>query len=289
MESPVALSAYIVTVLQEAATHSATGTQLRAVLELKFPGFVPAKYQCTNLRDFIRRHVPGVGEAGRKGMDYLYTLGTPLAGAISEPPSGPAETQPSPAGHPAPLSEDAAVWRTFASPRTAYTLYGDPETGRLIVVPPAGKPPDAPWRLIPSCSQEKHVEMAREFIKSLSDPSQQELLSQWFGRPQWWISFYRTVQQLRLSLEWNAFRRSRIIDELKTALMRVGVPPVNLPKVEITREPKHTLTAVASSPGKEEETEKLRRVAAAVINNMSAAELRALTVRLGDVLDALGP
>jgi hypothetical protein len=131
--------------------------------------------------------------------------------------------------------------------------------------------------------------MAREFIKSLSDPSQQELLSQWFGRPQWWISFYRTVQQLRLSLEWNAFRRSRIIDELKTALMRVGVPPVNLPKVEITREPKHTLTAVASSPGKEEETEKLRRVAAAVINNMSAAELRALTVRLGDVLDALGP
>ncbi len=290
MHSLQDIVSHVVSLVQGSGDHTVTGTQLRALLSFRFPDFLPAHYGCKNLRDFLVQHVPAVKEVARKGMDYVYGLAGSDRSVVVTATPGPSAQQAFPAGVGA-LAEASSVWRTFASPRTVYRLYGDPQSGRLVAVPPGGAPPESSWRMIPSCSAEKHVEIARTFVASLPSQSNRDLLTQflteWVGRPQWWVPFYNIIKQLGLASEWNQFRRQQISHQFKAALTEAGIPATSLPRMDVTERTAATGPPLRRSPS-EEDAARLRKVAAAVVNRMSLTELRALTVKLGDVLDVLG-
>ena len=283
---------FVVSLFAGSKDQPVTGTQLRQLIKFKFPDFTPTRYGCRNLRDFLHQYVPDVEEKSRSGMDYVYGL-RGSAAALSEPveavdgDSSPAE----PVRAASVPSSDAAIWRTFASPRTQFRLYGDPETGMLAVVSPGGRPPSESWREVPPCTAEKHIEIAKGFIAQLGEGLTSQLTIQ-FDRPNWWLTFYEELKRLGLAGRWNTFRRERILDELRATLGNLGVP---IDKVPSSAAVWNSVRPSAGAPNPKNaramvvdgDTSRLRQLAAAIVKNMSARELRELPVRLGDVVDAL--
>ena len=280
MNSTLDVPINIVGLFGEARDRSMTGSQLRAVLKFRYPEFNPTRYGCSNLRDYIRQHVPEVKEIGRAGMDYVYALeGRP--GELQQ-----AENPPSTTGE---LTDATAVWRTFSNPRTTYRLYGDPITGKLIVVPPGGEAPGNSWREVPHFSAERHLQVAKEFLATIPNESASRLKAS-FDASEWWLPFFYEARQLGLAGHWSTFRRARILEQMKAALTEVGIPTTHVPEAPALTPPVRR-PLVARSAGNlttvDQGTIRLRRIAAALIKNMSATELRELPVRLGDVLDVL--
>jgi hypothetical protein len=186
-------------------------------------------------------------------------------------------------------TDDSAIWRTFASPRTAYRLYGDPTTGKLIVLPPGGEAPGDSWREVPHLSAEKHVEIAGDFVGTLSTDLASRLKDQ-FKTTEWWLPFYDEVKRLGLVVQWNNFRREHILEQMRSVLAEIGVPATHLPNETTTvsrRPPIPSNLRGSSSTATDQGTAELRRIASAIVRNMSARDLRELPVRLGDVLDVL--
>jgi hypothetical protein len=114
-------------------------------------------------------------------------------------------------------------------------------------------------------------------------------LSTHFGRPDWWLPFYDDVRRVGLADKWITFRRVRILDEMKAVLTQLEIPTTHVPattphdggrKVPVPR-------LVSGRNALERDTTRLRQIAAAIIENMSASQLRELPVHLGDVLDVL--
>jgi hypothetical protein len=194
-----------------------SGTDLMAAVRASYPEFAPSDYGSVNLRDFVRRLVPEVVPTGRRGMDYVYGVAregdVPVATTWEKAPGN------------APAPADLSVWKTFSSPNGVFKLYANKEDGRLCVCPPgAAPPPDGFSVEVPPLSAEKHIEIAKDYIESLSDDAQKERLRQYFDKPQWWIPFYQAIQKENLAADWNVIRRKRIVTEFRDALTAAGVP-----------------------------------------------------------------
>ena len=260
-----------------------SGSHLGALIRIQFPDFQPTDYGCRNLREFIAKFLPGMVLVGRSGMDCLYSR-VPL---MPIPPHDTAST----ASSAFPLvggSSPAAIWKTFASPRTSYRLYGNAKTGELRVLFGGPATLDEPWQLIPSCTAAKHVEIARDFVKSLQDSNHAEQLGACIGPPDWWLEFYKRTTQLGVVEQWSGFRRGRILEELEAALLRAGVPATHLARLSHT--PTRPATPRSATPKeivRDDSADRLRRVATILVGRMSLDELRRLPVHLGDVLDEL--
>lgn len=264
------------------AGNGMVGSALMSSIRRGFQDFTPSDYGCANLRTFIRNEVPEVVVVDRRGMDYLYGLASCGLESLT---SSPAMSTDNPRH-----SDGLAVWRTFSSPNSDFKLFADRESGKLTVVPPRGGPPNDQSVHIPSLGAEGHTAIAREYIESRSEEAQKERLGSHLDKPQWWIPFYRAIQEEGLADAWNSFRRHRILEQLKRAMAQAGVPTDGLevqlatqaplaPKVSVATRTPNT----ASGPAAD-----LRALSIKIVRNMSMQELRRLRVELGDVFDALG-
>ncbi len=136
---------------------------------------------------------------------------------------------------------------------------------------------------------ERHLEIAKTYVDSLADEGQRERLKQPFSESQWWVRFYDAVKTEGLTQPWNAFRSRAIRTELRRALDTAGISAAKVEAQILAKARPSLRPAVAQRPTAtvSRSAPQVRVVAAALIQNMSIAELRSLTVRLGDVLDAL--
>jgi hypothetical protein len=281
MQYPVeSLKSHIVNAVGDAKP-GISGSDLMDVVRTTFPEFAALDYGCVNLRDFIRRLVPEVVPIGRRGMDYVYAL----AGEGNAPVSSIWPKSPSNAGQ----SAEVSIWKTFASPSGVFKLLANKDTGRLCVCPPGAAYPDGFSVEVPPLPAEKHIEIATDYIATLSDEGQKERLRQYLDKPQWWMPFYQAIQKENLAADWNAARRKRIVAELRSALTAAGVPVGGL-EAQLTDRivtPLKRSEIARQLPGTVRSSLNLRTIATAIVQNMSITELRELRVSLGDVFDAL--
>jgi hypothetical protein len=120
----------IVELIEKSESNQLLGVRLGAALKASFPTFSPAHYQCKNLRQFVKKHVPRVIEKGHSGVDVLYT--------VSE------STEPSPAVEPTLNAEDSSPiislpvdvvpWRAYSNPSYPLTVVANPGTGEVKAI-----------------------------------------------------------------------------------------------------------------------------------------------------------
>lgn len=266
--------------LLEEAGRPLSGTQLRELVRVRYPEFTPAQFGAVNLREFIRANVTGVREVGRAGGDFLYGTGTPDP-SIALPPQSPDQVE-------------QAVWRTYASPSSLYTLYVEPLTGEFRVARPGDPPLGEPWKAVAPCSGARHREIAEAFINDLPESVQQQLTPLLLGS-EWWVAFFEKLRGLGLATQWNHYRREKIVEELTKTLVGLGASTARVQGLAQQRPLSGGMRPIVVAPTRtaaisrhsHDEVE-LRRIAAALVSRMSAHELRGLSVRLGDLLDIIG-
>ena len=141
------------------------GNQLSVVVRTHFPDFNPEKFQCRNLREFIRKYAADdVMEIGRAGMDIVYSLRSvgqqqPLFEPAVADTTKPSD-QSTPLGQ---LIANPRIWKTFASPETAFRLFLAPSTKQVTVLRP-GYTPDPSWIEVPHISAEALLQIDRKSV-----------------------------------------------------------------------------------------------------------------------------
>jgi len=245
---------------------------LAVLAKTVYPDFRPESFGSRNLRDFIRKNIPDIAEFGPAGMDIGYQLRATREKAKSEIPTGeinPVSLQ---------LTTNPRVWKTFTSPDSIFRLFLSPQDGIVRILHPSSKP-HPEWREIPKISAEALLLIGRDFTSGLQEP-QKSVLEPILQEEKWWIRYFETLQSLGIKSNWIEFRRRRIRDEFHRL---VGASqPAELPRGEPI-----TPLALSSETVAKTQPESIRKVAAEVVQRMTEAELRALTLPLGYVMDSL--
>jgi len=280
MENAVIVAEALVSLIQQVPTTALPGVQLATLIRHKFPNFKPLDHNCRNLRHFIAQYAPRIQEVGRSGADIVYGLRPEerRATTAQEP------TVASPSFHSA-RRVDSFVWKAFTNPNSAYRVHANAETGELRSEPPSN-PPVAPWVALPSVTEEVHVQIARSFAAGLHDARKRTALEAVIGQPVWWTKFSPTALALGLGVEWGAFRRRKLAEELEKALAELRIPGRSgMQRRDLGPPPLPPPlgTAADSSP----KDEQLRRIILNVVRRLPSADLRALRLPVGDVLDAI--
>lgn len=262
------------------------GVQLAALIRHKFPDFSPGGFQCKNLREFIRQYAPEIAEVGRSGADIVYGL-QPVVESISAP------LRSLPVASPR-KQIDPFIWRAFTNPGSGYRVHANLSTGELKSVALSVSPmPDSV--VLQPASDDTQVAIARDFAGRVPDTIKRLALLGCLGRPAWWTAFFATAIEHSLEVEWGRFRRRRLQEEFVKTLRAAKIPEVLLaqsPEVDKTPPPPPTQapspsgtvnTISAVSPVED----RLRRIVVDVVKRLPLADLRALRLPVGDVLDVV--
>lgn len=265
------------------------GNQLSVVVRTHFPDFDPEAFHCRNLRDFIRKHAAEeVMEISKAGMDIVYGLrSVGQQQALFESASTADTAKPSDARAPlGQLLANPRIWKTFASPDTAFRLFLAPSTKQITVLRP-GYTPDPSWIEVPHISAETLLQIAKDFVSQQPDFHRAPLTAA-LDQPRWWIGFYDLVRTLGLKMRWIYFRRRRIAEEFERAMptLPTDSPPTVQPQDVEATEPVVPPTR-SQPPTSGLPASLLKRVAAEVVQRMTDSELRTLSLPLGYVVDAL--
>jgi hypothetical protein len=283
--SPVA--ATISKAVAESRTRTLTGSKLRLLVSSAHPEFNALNYSARNLRDFVRKFVPEVVEKGRAGADPVYGLLESIQSPVEQITLF--DSTPKLQSH-TPLDSlltDPRVWKTFASPQSPWRLFWDRQTGLIRVVDPAKSDPVGPdWIQIPPCSADVLLQIGRDFAATVPEVFRSLLISA-FQEKKWWLPFFDTLQAIGLRSKWVIYRRRRIIAEFErviTDLVREHPQSTTRADHPVRAEGQEDRRGISLPPGGAELTKK---VAIAALSRMTDAELRALNLPLGYVLDAL--
>lgn len=266
------------------------GNQLSVVVRTHFPEFDPETFQCRNLREFIRKHAADdVMEIGRAGMDIVYGLRSVGQQQPLFEPAVADTTRPSDQNTPlGQLLANPRIWKTFASPDTAFRLFLSPSTRQVTVLRP-GYVPDSSWVEVPHISAGALLQIAKDFISDLPE-FQRAPLTAAIDQPRWWIGFYDLVRTLGLKMRWIYFRRRRIAQEFERAMPALPTeltpPAQSQPTSQEATRPELVIQSTAVKPSALS-VSPLKRVATEVVQRMTDPELRALNLPLGYVVDAL--
>ena len=126
--------------LQQVDPRPLKGSELAVLVKTVYPDFSAESFGCRNIREFIRRNANGIMEFSRAGMDIVYELKSTHEKRMAEnsaiSDSNAVINQ---------LTRDPLIWRTFASPGSAFRLYMDPQTGIVRNMHYSARPP-AGWR-----------------------------------------------------------------------------------------------------------------------------------------------
>jgi hypothetical protein len=265
--------------LKDAAPRPLSGSTLAVVLKARFADFEPAQFGSRNLRDFVRKYAAGeISEAGRAGMDVVYALPGECAPIAASGPPGERGGDAVPAGgRPGPLAQlinEPRVWKTFVSPSSPFRLFFAPEAGRIRLAY-KGDEPRPGWREIPRIAESVLSTFARDFLATLPT-NLQEQIAPTLSAPRWWIPFFEAIRAFGLERAWLEYRRGRITREFERVLAAHNIAPV-----EPGAAPAGTAIRAADALSAS------KRVALAVVQRMTDAEVRALSLPLGYVMDAL--
>ena len=288
MEDQTAVSNTILRTISESRTKTLTGGQIRDAIKVSYPNFQPSDHGARNLRDFIRIFIPPVVEESRAGMDVVYGLRdvSPETRAPSADGALPIETHESldsslPRSY---LLGNLQVWKTFSNPGSPWKLFFQPSTGTVRSFA-QNETPDASWISVPSYSPEAFRQIARSFIDTVPEPYR-PVLTQTLTERKWWLPFFEVLRNIGLKTSWIAFRRERLVDEFDRIIAgileeqrnrAVGPPETGHIPQETSQPQSSTLTGDTL----------LRKLAVDAIARMSEAELRALNIPLGYIVDSL--
>jgi hypothetical protein len=281
MEDANIVAKDLVSLIQQTTLSTLAGVQLATLIRHKFPHFKPTDYNCRNLRHFIVQYAPQIQEVGRSGADIVYGLrsdqqqaATPLEPAIPL------------ASFRSARRVDPFVWKAFTNPSSAYRVHANAETGELRSEL-ACNAPSSPWVTVKPVTEEVHLEIARSFAAGLHDPQKRASLEGVICQPVWWTKIFATAMNLGLGVEWGAFRRRKLTEELEKALaaLRIHERP-GVRHREVVPPSFHPSPATAAESSLKGD-EPLRRIISNVIKRLPSADLRALRLPVGDVLDAI--
>jgi hypothetical protein len=291
--------------LERAPEKTLSGSRLSASIRQAHPDFDPSLSGSRNLRDFIRSRAPRISESPRRaGADLIYVLdGPPRESQADESSEAPHLRPP----HAAPrrpytvggqdesrgilkmLFGNARNWRTYASPNSPLRLYVRPDFTEIRVLPQRERPQDAPWLEIAPIPAASLLRIAREFVDEVPDLFREQLLRV-LDSPKWWIDFFEVCGSLGLKGRWIAFRRRRIADEFISAVTSAELASTQsgvARSAELSPSAILNLAMPIQQPGNVVALDSLRRVAKDVVDRLNEAELRALSLPLGYVVDAL--
>jgi hypothetical protein len=259
------LSTLFVRQLELSAPRPLRGTELSVLARATYPDFRPLAFGCRTLRDFIRRNIPDVVEFGRAGKDVNYQLRSAW-----EQPTQPKEQSLAMRQ----LSTDQRLWKTFATPESAFHIYLIPETESVVVKHPNAVPLPG-WKEIPKMSAPALLQIGRDFAAD-QDGTAKAILDPLLVEKKWWIPYFERLQSLGLKSKWIEFRRRRIHEEFQRLLTEASQS-----EISVAIAPHHP------SPEIKTTVEPIRKIAAEVISRMTESELRALNLPLGYIMDAL--
>jgi len=289
MESPQVIGSKISEYIYSLPSKKISGTELSQFLKFSFRGFSPFTYGYPKLRLFLRQYVPDVVAVGRAGGDVVYGIQTPNQVQPAETAHISSTAAPSGAVDKPALIMSRELWKSYASPNSLWHIYANRESGEFQVTPPGHAGPPDPWVLIPPCSAEVHIQIAKNYVSALADTRHQELLQKTLGQPRWWDSFYAATTQIGLSYNWQSYRRREIFRNFMESLTRSGIPIKHRPSIHSAPSTanREQLLARSSGVSKPDEDERLRRAVVSAVERMSVSELRALTIPVGYLLDEL--
>jgi hypothetical protein len=263
------------------------GNQLSATVKTFLPDFKPEDFHCRGLLDFLKKYAANeVMVLGKAGMDVVY-------GLRSVGQQQPLFEMPSVASTPdssSPLRQllaDRRIWKTFVTPDSPFRLFLAPSTKRVTVLPP-GYTPDPSWIEVPHISAETLLKIAKDFIAQLPDVQQGPLVTA-IEQPRWWIGFFDLVSTLGLKMRWLYFRRRRVAEEFERAMPTLPSEPAQeeTRKVVLGIKPSVDHVLPPPEPARAPQQSLLRQIASDAVQRMTDAELRALNLPLGYVVDAL--
>jgi hypothetical protein len=281
MENASIVAEALVSVIQQAPTPTVPGVQLATPIRHKFPTFKPTDHNCRNLRHFISRFAPRIQEVGRSGADIVYGLRPDQEGASA--PQQP--TMPTASFRPG-RRFDPFVWKAFTNPTSAYRVQANAQTGELRSEPPSDTPVP-PWVIIPPTNEDVHIQIARNFASGLHDPQKRAALEAVLEQPLWWTKFFPTALVLGLGVEWGAFRRRRLAEELEKALAALRIPKHAAVQRRDAVQPSPVSPPATADESLPKGDEQLRRIVLDVVRRLPSGDLRALRLPVGDVLDAI--
>ena len=289
MEDQTAVSNTILRTISESRTKTQTGGQIRDAIKVSYPSFQPSDHGARNLRDFIRMFIPAVVEQSRAGMDIVYGLRDATLETTEAPhpdSARPLETRESlssslPRSY---LLGNLQVWKTFSNPGSPWKLFFQPTTG-IVRSFAQNETPDSSWISVPSYSPEAFRQIARSFIDTVPEPYR-PVLTQTLTERKWWLPFFEVLRNIGLKTSWIAFRRERLVDEFDRII--AGILEDQRNRAISPPETGHT---GQESPQPQSSTltgdTLLRKLAVDAIARMSEAELRALNIPLGYIVDSL--
>lgn len=283
------IASKIVEILSAAPGQKLPGTELATTLKSTC-GFSSAVHG--KLRDFVDAYAPSVVRVGQTGKDWIYQLKSAAASSTLSTQGADHPPTPAPSGTRQARTLETGVWKAFASPNSPFKLVANEETGELRDLPPGSPLPGGPWKQVPPCSVEKHLEIAAAWVQTLPDPKTRAFLETALKNGSGPASiFYETVKKLALAPQWNRFRTQRILAVFEEALQTMRIPwrqaapgDRQAGVATVTRTGR---TPYAAGSGPRFTPQRPREIAVAALERMSDAEIRNLPIPLGYVLDIL--
>jgi len=277
------ISNKILELVSSTADRTLLGVRLGFMLKRSFPDFAPYHYQCRNLRQFVRTHVPAVSEKGHSGTDVIYSVGSP-----SEPANDPAPYKAVTSNF-VPLPMVEFEWKAYSNPAQRLSIAANRETGELKVLGET-ETPHEPWIALPKPSSEFHREIAEQFVSTLPEPLRTTLVRT-LNDHKWYVRFSTVAKVHGVGMQWASFRRAKLIEKFKLSLNTLGIPerlthakkiqPATLALLAHAVQPHEAPSAPTSN-----ETN-FRELVQRVIAELPISELRSLRLPVGLVVDAL--
>lgn len=265
-------------------TRTLTGGKIWQAVRATYPDFNPSEHAVRNLRDFIRTYVTDINEVSRAGADIVYGFQSAESQQELFPSGSPERVVQRSIGY---VLENRQVWKTFTSPSSPWKLFLEPETGQFRVLPPGEPVPGPHWIEVPHCSAEALFRIGQDFIAKEVPESFRPLLSATLEDKKWWLPFFEVLRNVGLGTRWMIFRRPLIVQEFERAVEFVRQQKrAEIVSPSATSE-LGSLVVDKGSRQLQPATTPLRQLVANAISKMSDAELRALNIPLGYVLDAL--
>ena len=276
------VSEFLLKSVIDAPSQRILGAQLGALLKSAHPSFSSSDFQSRNLRQFIRTHLPAIEEKGRSGPDFIYGLTTSAGSELFK--SGAAHS-----GFPSvPTLRTSFDWKAFSNPSYPFVLLANRDTGEFQSRRPGADLPE-PWVTLPKPTPNDHLEIARDFVQTLTGPTR-EVLDGVLASPIWYASFSAIAKSHGVGSEWASFRTSRLRKAFYAAITSAGVPAreARLAAYETTPPGVAPRSMVAGShldaSGFSRE-KALRRLVELVIADLPLGDLRELALPIGRVFD----
>jgi hypothetical protein len=264
--------------VSEAPEQKILGAKLGGLLRTACPTFSPSQFQSRNLRQFIRTYVPGIVEKGKSGPDYVYALSS-----SGEPYSS--ITDLSLVVNRAP--QTTFEWKAFSNPSYPFVLTVNRLTGEFQTETQEAVPTE-PWAILPKPSSDDHLQIARDFVQTLSEHTR-TTLTETLAHPLWFRSFTAASRTSGVGSDWSSFRTSRLREMFDKAIEELGIPAVvksgptsSIPPRRGASRIMHNRRADVPSPSREMA---LRRLVQLVVAEMPISDLRNLVLPIGRVID----